>query len=206
MIRISQKIYRQLIRFYPEDFQRQHGLEMDQTFADMQTDFGVFKTWLKILPDFFSSVFIINFKTIMEKSSLQFKLAMWGLVFIAPFALLSIAAIFGNLLGVPVNNAIGQQISHNIVVAKLILIYLPLAAFLLNIVPLTTNALGQKPLSNVITLQFVRVNFLSLVVAVAAIGSIVLLKAHDGIPCMVHGLINQGFHNIKPLLQVCRNA
>ncbi|MDR3642859.1 MAG: hypothetical protein P4L74_04505 [Candidatus Doudnabacteria bacterium] len=189
------------------DFQKQHGLEMRQTFDELIKDYGLVKTWLRVLPDFFISVLIINIKDFMEKSSLQFKLALWGVAMLVPFTLLVLAAMLGTLFHFPANNFIGQHIlAGHLGLAPFILIILPMGAFFMNLVPLVNNLFQQKQTSDVASLEFIRTNVLTLVVAVAGIGAAAFIPAHDAIPCFINGLIAQHFHNIVPLFDACRNA
>jgi hypothetical protein len=207
MDKLSQKIYSLMINFYPPDFQRQHGLEMRQTFDDLIKDYGLTKTWFRVLPDLFISVLIINLKDFMEKSSSQFKLALWGIAMLVPFTLLILAAMLRTLFHLPAINFIGQHvIAGHVGLATFILIILPIGAFLINLAPLANNVFQQKQISDVMSFEFVRTNVLTLAVTVAAVGAAAFLPAHDAVPCFINGLIAQHFHNIVPLFDVCRNA
>jgi hypothetical protein len=202
----SKKFYNFLIKLYPEDFQKQHGVELQQTFNNMVVDSGIIKTWFAILPDFIASAIKINLESLMRNSSLQFKLAIIGLVMLIPFGFFVALAIMGNLFHLTTNEIIGQNIAQNLILAKFLLIALPAAAFFMNLVPLASNTFEQKSMSHVLTPTFVRTNIPSLVVAAGGIGALVLLFGHDTVPCIVHGLMNQHFQNIIPLINVCKNA
>lgn len=58
MISVSEKIYRQLLRLYPQAHRRDYAEQMTQLFRDQCRDAwrakrsaGIFKLWLRVLPD-----------------------------------------------------------------------------------------------------------------------------------------------------------
>lgn len=179
---------------------------MLQFYQDLVKEFGIFPTWARVAPDFLTSVFTINLQHFMEKSSLQIKLALGGTVLVLPFVLLVVLSLMGRAFGFSANSVIGPYIAHNFRLAFFMLIVMPLLAFILNLIPLAQNAFSQKNVSEVLSLQFVRVNLATLAVAAVGIGAVVFLLGHDAIPCLVNGLINQHFHNFLPLVRICRDA
>ncbi len=65
MISVSEKIYRQLLRLYPQAHRRDYAEQMTQLFRDQCRDAwrakrsaGIFKLWLRVLPDVAKTSFI----------------------------------------------------------------------------------------------------------------------------------------------------
>jgi hypothetical protein len=202
----SEKIYSKIIKLYPPDFQDQHGFELQQTFEDITLEVGTAHAWAAVLPDFIFSTVTINVKYFFSAAPIQTALAISGMVLVLPFTLFFIATSIGNSFDLRMDNIIGQQIDAHIMLSKFLLFTLPLIALLLNIGPLLLSILTQKKFSQIYKSQFIRVNFLTLLMTAVSLGCLAVLYGHDLVPCLVHTITIQNIHNTKSIIQTCQNS
>lgn len=135
-------------------------------------------------------------------------LPMLGIVLLIPlFGVFGLAFTSQLVVLLGVSNSwmdtFGAVAEHYKILSMLPFIWLPIAAFVLNALPLALSAIRN---GNPFQWQFVTSNFLPIAVAGLAVLGVLFLAGHDFFPCMLNGMIEHGVREISPLFQICKNA
>jgi len=206
---IKRKLFKLLISVYPKPYRKHFEESMLQIFDDMQHD-GSASDWF-IVRDAAASIpmqYINYFEETMKTKFQNIPAAVAGAVLVLPFVALIVISMSAQLLkdmGVvtATSNGIGQIIGSHIGIGIAIIVYLPLAAFLINLIALVWAGFKDRELT---VKQFVIGNALSIIVMFIGFGLALFLPFHDAIPCFVHGTLYGGLGNFPQLMRTCSNA
>ncbi|HUZ92765.1 MAG TPA: hypothetical protein VNG29_02075 [Candidatus Paceibacterota bacterium] len=209
VMKFARAIFRAVIAAYPASYRKHFKESLLQTFDDMREDAAA-SDWF-IIRDAIASIPMQYVNYFHETMKIKFKnlpAAIAGAALLLPFALLVAIAAPAQLLyklgyANPVNVGIGQIIGTHVGLGTVILIFFPIAAFLINFVALIWAGFRDRELT---VKQFVAGNVFSIVIMILGFGFALFLPFHDAIPCFVQGIWQNGFNNFLPLMNACRNA
>ncbi len=128
-----------------------------------------------------------------------------GMILLIPFG-----ALFAIGLGGQILNIIGVQNSWNQNIGNLIGNHVRFANIVILIPVIAAVAIGVIFFIYIVSTQRKEERIIpfigSIVITIVGLGMLILLFGHDSVPCFVKGIAHQGFHNLKPLIDICRNA
>jgi len=214
-----------LLYLYPESFRDKFGGEIQMVFQDAyQEELAMRGTvslgfWLSALIDLVQSVVAQHADIIRKqgmKSYLQETLQLnkfhvIGAILLLPFAfLLGVdfvgRVIQGDLLRSNAEFAQGLSLwiagSGQAPLLWIIFVSLPLAAVVLNMIPVIRSRFAPKQAEAATK----RLNLLTVAIIVIGLGLVTFAFGHDVIPCLARHLLQNGLNNLPNTLAVCGNA
>ena len=223
VFRKQEALYKALLLLYPESYRNHFGQEMLFAFEDMYEEelekHGKIRLgfWISVFLDTTESVFTEHLN-MMKKQGLKNYLNLntynvIGGILLLPFILILGSDFISRLVQGDFshpNMGLVGFLSRSILYSgydKLlwaILVFAPLLAAVLNLIPLASSLRGE---SNKLTFRkLLFTSPLSLLIVGMGLLFILIVAGHDAVPCFVNHLISNGFGNIWQTILVCKNA
>jgi hypothetical protein len=218
----AERLFSLLLLLYPEQYRKKFGQEMHLLFFEMYqeeltTKGSVGFVFLLLqISDITKSV-IVQHRDLMTKIGMKKyiqhtlrinKYNMIGFFFLAPFLLMFITDLVSRILQgdlMHYNRPVYHYLSHTPLywtpILYTIVIMFPLLAIVFNVIPLL-----QQKRKTVFTWFFVRKNLITLLIILAGIGCISIIKLHDFLPCMIHGMLRGGLAHFSQMFPYCQKA
>ncbi len=134
-----------------------------------------------------------------------------GGILLLPFLLLFTIDLISRIVQADLthyNRPVYAFLSHTFIyytpVLFSIAILFPTLAVLLNLIPVVQTIIKNR--KTIKKFAFVRLNLLSIVLLIIGLGFLAIIKLHDFVPCMLHGLLRLTFDKFPQLVSFCRNA
>lgn len=217
-----ENLYNSLLYLYPEKYRAQYSHEMRLVFREMYQEqlksrgkVGL-EFWFLQIIDIVKSV-IGEHLTLIEKAGIKKysqqtlhinKYNVIGFLFLVPFFLMFATDLVSRIAqrdlthyNRPVYHYLSQTPLYWTPVLYTIVIVFPLMAIALNVIPI----LHQKR-KRVVDWNFVRKNFIALIIILTGLGCISIIKLHDFLPCMIHGLLNGRLTQFSQLFPYCQKS
>ncbi len=194
-------LYKLLLALYPSAYVEEHGAEMLQNFLDLERDSSSrFTLWALISKDLLTSLI---YQHMTMKSS---RAALFAFVLFLPFLIMVALTILHNA----VTHNSGTGLIANFVATQTFLAYtfifiLPAIGVLAVLADMVMDLMRERAW-NPFRARFFRDHLLSLGMFCFGVLILLFIPLHDAVPCFVHGMLKEGFSNIGPLIQACRNA
>jgi len=215
--------YKALLLLYPESYRDHFGQEMLFAFEDMYQEevekYGKIGLgfWISVFLDTVESV-VTEHMNMMKKQGFKKYLNInaynvIGGILLLPFVLILGSDFIGRLVQGDFshpNMGLAGFLSRSILYSgydKLlwaILVFAPLLAAVLNLIPLASSLRGESNKLTFRKLLFTRP--VSLLIVGMGLLFILIVAGHDAVPCFVNQLISKGFGNIWQTILVCKNA
>ena len=223
-------LYKTLLLFYPESYRKRFGQEMLIVFQDMYEEeiakrgkAGI-RFWILLLIDITENVMTQHFDMIRKygvKNYLQQALHInrynvIGVILLLPFILLLGSDFISRVIQGDLshyNKTFYNSLSHTILYSQYraqapllwtILVFFPILAVILNLIPFVFSLRQHKKKLSVGTLLFT--NPLAVIIMGTGFLFVVIAFGHDAIDCFVNHLFSNGLENIGRTISVCRNA
>ncbi len=215
-----EQIYKKLLRFYPESyrqrFKSQILLDLEDLYHDELRAKGKAGAgfWTFQLMDLSKGIIFENIYEMQEVGMKKYfhlnNFNIAGAVLLLPILLMSVID-FSSRVAQGNLGHINQQsynfFSHTFLYRAPVLftwvLFFPFLAVLLNIVSLVKDKRGKNKM---LSLEFVKNNFATLFILVIGLGFLAMIRLHDFLPCIMHGIFSKGFGNVFSLFSYCRNA
>lgn len=216
------KIVTFFMLLYPESYRRQFGNDTLSVFEALYREELVkngsvsMRFWFVQLWDLTKSI-ITEHKDLIKKVGVKkylketfhiTKYNIIGFFFLLPFLLLFTIDLLSRIAqgdlthyNRPVYHYLSQTPLYAAPVLYTIIIVFPLLAIAFNVIPL----LLQKRKS-FFSFVFMRKNILTLCIILAGIFCISIIKLHDFLPCMIHGVLRGGLLHFSKLFPYCQKA
>jgi hypothetical protein len=189
----AQAWYGRLLSLYPAAYRRRFELEMRQTFRDLYLDNQLAPSifWGSLAFDALGGAIqeqIVLSRSFSMKKFVSFSSSPSAL-YIGTGLMLPAALFFAIGTGLqiwPPPLLIGQLLQSHLRLMKFALITLPLLAISLNVAALIWRAIPAR--GRLLSLSFVKNNFLTLALIIVALGWLAVLFGHDTLGCAVQHL------------------
>jgi hypothetical protein len=218
----AERLFGLLLFLYTEQYRRKFGEEMHLLFVEMYHEEIAEKGnvglgfWLSQVADITKSV-IEQHRDVMMKIGMKKYLQQTvhinrynviGFLFLVPFLLMFITDLVSRIAqgdlthyNRPVYHYLSQTPLYWTPVLYTIVIIFPLLAIVSNVIPLL-----QQKRKTVFSWVFVRKNLITLLIILAGLGCISIIKLHDFLPCMIHGILRGGLAHFSQMFPYCQKA
>lgn len=221
----AEKLFTFLLSFYPETYRRRYGKEMYMLFADMYQEelIGQGKVgklfWLALLTDALQGIAEQHMAQMRKQGMKNYlqqtlhlnKYNIIGGIFLLPFTTLFVLDIVGRLAQgdfIHYNRAWYAAVTQSVlyrepIVIKIILIYAPFLAVLLNVISFLSAIRIKKRIT---IRELLLTNPFTVIIIVLGLMFLFIIYGHDFVPCTVHSILRVGLDQLPHILSICRNA
>jgi hypothetical protein len=220
--RNAERMFALLLRLYPEQYRRKFGNEMHLLFSEMYQEELSAKGSIGL--GFWFSQFIDITKSVIEQhKELVLKIGMKkylqqtlhiskynviGFIFLLPFLLMFATDLISRIAqgdlthyNRPVYHYLSQTPLYWTPVLFSIVVVFPLIAVIINAIPLL-----QQREKKVLSWVYLQKNSITLLLIAIGLGCIAIIKLHDFLPCMIHGILNGGLAHFTKMFPYCQRA
>jgi hypothetical protein len=221
--RNAKKMFELLLLLYPTQYRKEYGREIELVFYDLYQEEiakkgnAGFRFWFSQVGDILQSVIEqhkelvlkVGMKRYLQQTLHVNKYNVIGFLFLLPFLLMFTTDLISRIAqgdlthyNRPVYHYLSQTPLYWTPVLFSIVVLFPLIAVTVNVIPLL-----QQKKKRMFSLVYLRKNIITFIIILAGLGCIAIIKLHDFMPCMIHGLLKEaGLINFSKVFAVCRNA
>ncbi len=218
-------IFNLLLMLYPASFRKHYSREMNTLFEDLYKEelenHGriTLRFWILQVVDIIKGSVSEHIHMIRKRGLLRHLMTVFhldqynvlgGILLLPVLVMVAIDGISRIIQGdlIHYNRPVYTFLSHTPLYWFPVLftwvILFPLCAVILNMIPLAKKVIARH--GKVLNRSFVIANGAGIIVIMVGLSLLAMIKLHDFVPCMIHGLLQKGAGFLFPLLNRCRNA
>ena len=212
------ELYKKLFYLYPKKYRDEFGNQILLVFKDLYNDelkdkgrVG-FVFWILQFADLTNSLLSENMDSFFSKGFRKyFNLNNYNIIgglLLLPLFTVTFIDLLTRIAqrdlvhyNRPVYSALSHTLFYQPSVLFIWIVFFPLLAILLNILPIIKN-LRKKRMNK----AFIRNNFWSFLFLFCGIFFLFMIRFHDFAPCFVHGILLKGINDLGPVINFCNGA